>query len=122
MQLATIKAKSEALRLRQEFELEKFRAKYCGTEQPPDSPEHAAGPADGTGTRHPGAAAAAAGAPDALCSSSDGTLSIGAEEAFDEPLKVRLQPPSPLHPSRMWPQQGDDGTSPLGLVYWNDIG
>lgn len=88
MQLATIKAKSEALRLRQEFELEKFRAKYRSAADAGDSPEHAARTADAA-TK---GAAAGAGVADeerlGLGTSSDGSLSIGADEAFDEPLKV----------------------------------
>jgi hypothetical protein len=77
LQLATIKAKSEALRLRQEYELEKFRAKYRGLGGQ-DAHSDAQGPAKCT-------AAAAASA----SSSSDGSLSIRSDEAFDEPLKVR---------------------------------
>lgn len=89
MQLATIKAKSEALRLRQEFELEKFRVKYRSAADAGDSPEHAARTADAAAK----GAAAGAGVADeerlGLGTSSDGSLSIGVDEAFDEPLKVR---------------------------------
>jgi hypothetical protein len=70
--LATIKAKSEALRLRQEFELEKFRAKYRA--------------AQGTGGDSP------AGHRDVK----DQGAEQHSEEAFDEPLKVRASSSSIL--------------------------
>eukprot|EP00892_Ulva_mutabilis_P007913 jgi/Ulvmu1/5494/UM023_0030.1 len=89
-QLATVKAKSEALRLRQEFELEKFRAKYRSGNSPYHSPEGRNGTADAA-TRPAGAGGNAAAGQQAgglAGSSSDGSLSISSGEAFDEPLKV----------------------------------
>ena len=71
MQLATIKAKGEALRLRQDFELQRFRRKYAA---PPDV---AAGPA------------AASDGADASQSCSERSLSVDSNDAFDEPLRVR---------------------------------
>lgn len=84
LQLATIKAKSEALRLRQEFELEKFRSKYRATQgasggAPPghrDLKEKGAEDTQQDGSE-----------------SSEGHLSIRTEEAFDEPLKVCCSSP-----------------------------
>jgi hypothetical protein len=76
--LATIKAKSEALMLRQEFELEKFRAKYRASQ--------------GTLAEYPHGQPDLKGKSDekhlAGSESSEADLSIKTEEAFDEPLKV----------------------------------
>jgi hypothetical protein len=82
MQLATIKAKSEALRLRQEYELGKFRQKYAPAPQ--------AVSANPAGTMGQAAGALGTGPFDAgsNASDSDHSLSIGTVEAFDEPLKV----------------------------------
>lgn len=79
MQLATIKAKSEALRLRQEFELDKFRTKYRATQgSGADSPPgHRDLKEKGSENNIDGS------------ESSEADLSIRTEEAFDEPLKVR---------------------------------
>jgi hypothetical protein len=78
LQLATIKAKSEAVRLRQQFELQKFRKKYSST----------ASDANVTGQqeRLQGGAEQNGGSSDA--EGSESSLSIGSAEAFDEPLKV----------------------------------
>lgn len=78
VQLATIKAKSEALRLRQEFELDKFRAKYRTAQA-------------ARGDSPPGHREAKDKAPEKLLDGSDSSeaeLSIRTDEAFDEPLKV----------------------------------
>lgn len=80
LQLATIKAKSEALRLRQEFELDKFRSKYRAI-------QGAGGGSPPPGNREQ----REKGADDAQqegSESSEADLSIKTEEAFDEPLKV----------------------------------
>lgn len=76
MQLATIKAKSEALRLRQQFELDKFRKKYASKDAE-------------VSPRGKGDPATEGELADSASEHSKGSLSIGSEEAFDEPLKVR---------------------------------
>jgi hypothetical protein len=76
--LATIKAKSEALKLRQEFELEKFRAKYRAAQvTAADSPHGHLELKNKSDEKHLEES-----------ESSEADLSIKTEEAFDEPLKV----------------------------------
>ena len=84
LQLATIKAKSEALRLRQEFELRRFRDKYA-----------AAGAADSaavvaTGVKGAGGGDGGEGGSGGGTPRSASSLSIDSQEAFDEPLRVRI--------------------------------
>lgn len=73
-QLATIKAKSEALRLRQDFELQRFRRKYATSPEAVATGD-AAGGGDDVG--------------EATCSDSERSLSVDSNDAFDEPLRVR---------------------------------
>ena len=85
MQLATMKARSEVLLLRQDFEVRKYREKYADTAALATVPEGRAlaGGAGASGDN------AGGGSGDEASEAAD-VVSIGSAEAFDEPLRVRL--------------------------------